>query len=146
MNSRGDRIYAAGNLSHTLEVIDSSARRVIASIPVGSKPYTCAITANQKTAYVSNWGADSVAVVDLASSKVLRNVKVQEKPNDLLLTRDGRLFVANGNRNTVSVINVRKADVIEQIDGRACTQVAARQHSQRLGIIPRWEDALRRKR
>jgi len=116
VNSRGDRIYAAGNLSHTLEVIDSSARRVIASIPVGSKPYTCAITANQKTAYVSNWGADSVAVVDLASSKVLRNVKVQEKPNDLLLARDGRLFVANGNRNTVSVINVRKADVIEQID------------------------------
>ena len=116
VNLRGDRIYAAGNLSHTLEVIDSNARRVIATIPVGSKPYTCAISANQKTAYVSNWGEDSVAVVDLASSKMLHKIRVQEKPNDLLLTGDGRLFVANGNRNTVSVINVRKAEVIEQID------------------------------
>ncbi len=116
VNARGNRIYAAGNLSQTLEVIDIEARRVIASIPVGSKPYTCAISPDEKTVYVSNWGGDSIAVVDVSSSAVLRNIKVQEKPNDLLLARDGRLFVANGNRNTVSVIDTRKSQVIEQID------------------------------
>jgi YVTN family beta-propeller protein len=116
VNAQGNRIYAAGNLSQTLEVIDSEARRVIASIPVGSKPYTCAISPDAKTAYVSNWGGDSIAVVDVSSSAVLRNIKVQERPNDLLLARDGRLFVANGNRNTISVIDTRKSQVIEQID------------------------------
>jgi len=37
-------------------------------------------------------------------------------PAAALYTRDGRLFVANGNRNTVSVIDTRKSQVIEQID------------------------------
>ena len=41
---------------------------------------------------------------------------MQEKPNDLQLTADQcRLFVANGNRNGVSVIDTKTARV-----GRGC--------------------------
>ena len=84
---------------------------------MGNKPYACAVAEDGKTVYVSNWGGDSVAVVDLAAGCVRANIKVQEKPNDLLLTRDGhRLFVANGNRNTVSVIDTATVQVAEQID------------------------------
>jgi len=90
---------------------------VISSIPIGAKPYACAISADERTAYVSHWGGDSVAVIDLATARVVKNIKVQDHPNDLVLTSSGaRLFVANGNRNTVSVIDTRKAEVIEQID------------------------------
>ncbi len=114
---RNGRLYVVGNLSHTLEIIEVDSGRVIASVPVGVKPYNCAITADEKTAYVTNWGGDSVAVVDLGSMRLTGNIKVQDMPNDLVLARGGdRLFVANGNRNSVSVINTATGSVIEQID------------------------------
>jgi YVTN family beta-propeller protein len=58
-----------------------------------------------------------VSVVEVARARALRQIKVQDKPNDLLLTRDGaRLFVANGNRNTISVIDTARGEVVEQIE------------------------------
>lgn len=117
VDKAGDKLFAVGNLDNFFHVVDLKERRVISSIPIGAKPYACAISADERTAYVSHWGGDSVAVIDLATARVVKNIKVQDHPNDLVLTSSGaRLFVANGNRNTVSVIDTRKAEVIEQID------------------------------
>jgi YVTN family beta-propeller protein len=117
MGSRGRRLYITGNLGNALLVLDLSSHKVVMTVPVGNKPYACAISRDEKTAYVSNWGEDNVAAVDLSAGKVLRNIQVQEKPNDLLLTPDeSRLFVANGNRNTVSVIDTKSCRLSEQID------------------------------
>jgi YVTN family beta-propeller protein len=117
ISKNGSWLYVAGNLSHTLEIIEVETGRVIASIPVGVKPYNCAITADEKTAYVTNWGEDTVAAIDLGSLRVARTIKVQDMPNDLALAHgDGRLFVANGNRNTVSTVDTAAGSVIEQID------------------------------
>ncbi|HWH72521.1 MAG TPA: bifunctional YncE family protein/alkaline phosphatase family protein, partial [Candidatus Sulfotelmatobacter sp.] len=117
MGSHGKRLYVTANLSNALLVLDLPSGKVVATIPLGNKPYTCAISRDEKIAYVSNWGEDNIAVVDLAAKKVLRTIQVQEKPNDLLLTPDERrLFVANGNRNTVSVVDTQSGRVMEQID------------------------------
>ncbi len=43
-------------------------------------------------------------------------VATGDNPNDLELARDGRLFVSNGNHNTVTVIDTTKAEAIETIN------------------------------
>jgi YVTN family beta-propeller protein len=117
LGASGQRLYVTGNLSNSLLVVDLKERRVVSQVPVGNKPYTCVVTANEKMAYVSNWGEESVAQIDLAAKRVVRNIKVQDRPNDLLLTKDEKhVFVPNGNRNTVSVIDTARGLVIEQID------------------------------
>jgi YVTN family beta-propeller protein len=117
LNRDGSRLYVTGNLANALLVVDLGTKAVTATVPVGNKPYTCIVTADERTAYVSDWGEQDVAVIDLGSKSIRVRIPVQEKPNDLLLTPDGkRLFVANGNRNTVSVIETASARVIEQID------------------------------
>ena len=117
LNQAGNRLYVTANTADAILVVDLNSRRIKAHIPVGIKPYTCLVTADEKTAYVSNWGEASVAVVDLEVGRVTAEIKVQDRPNDLALTADQQhLFVSCGNWNTVSVIRTQTRQVIEQID------------------------------
>jgi DNA-binding beta-propeller fold protein YncE len=55
---------------------------------------------------VSLWGLAGVGVIDLDSGSVTARWAVQDHPNEMLLSRNGKfLFVANANRNTVSVLD-----------------------------------------
>ncbi len=64
---------------------------------------------------MSNWGSDNVAVIDVAAGKVVTTIPTGPNPNDLELGSDGRLYVSNGNANTVTVIDTRKRQAIETI-------------------------------
>ncbi len=54
--------------------------------------------------YVSNWGSRSVSIIDTKRGRKIRDVEVGVRPNDMVLARDGRLFVACSGDNTVHVI------------------------------------------
>jgi DNA-binding beta-propeller fold protein YncE len=69
-------------------------------------PYTCLLDEQRGRLYVSLWAQAAVAVIDLKTRAVVARWPTQEHPNELLLTRDGqRLFVANANRNSVTVFD-----------------------------------------
>jgi hypothetical protein len=71
-------------------------------------PYACALDAKQQRLYVSLWGGGGVAVLDLATGQVVSRWPAGEHPCELALSRDSqRLFVANANDNTVTVIDTR---------------------------------------
>ena len=112
----GKYLFVVGNQSNALHVIALETGKEVFHVSVGRHPYNVVLSTDEKTAYVSNWGAASVAVIDLATVKVRQTIPTQEHPNDLVFHADGRLFVANGNRNTVSVIDARLGEVLENID------------------------------
>src|SRR5262249_19304077 len=68
--------------------------------------------------YVTCWGGKSVAVVDVSNPsepKVTDHIPTGDHPNDLALSRDGRLFVSCGNSDEVSVLDVASKRAIETI-------------------------------
>ena len=71
--------------------------------------------ADGKRLFVSNWSSESVSVIDTATNKVMRTLRVGMNPNDMKLSADGRLFVACSNDNTVHVIDTRSLQVIERL-------------------------------
>jgi YVTN family beta-propeller protein len=80
-------------------------------------PYTCVLDEKRGRLYVSLWAQASVAVLDLKTQAELARWPVQEHPNEMLLARDGkRLFVANANRNTVSVLDAETGRVQETLN------------------------------
>lgn len=83
------------------------------SVKVGYHPYASALSPNRKTLAVSNWGDESVSLIDPVKMKETSRIKVGNHPNDLAWTRDGRLFVANAGSNSISVI--RGGKVVETI-------------------------------
>src|SRR4029077_14881260 len=84
-------------------------------VHAGVSPYELALAADGRRLYVSNWGDNSVSVVDVASQKVIKTIPVGFNPNDMVLAADGRLFVACSNENTVYVIDTRTLEVLETI-------------------------------
>jgi YVTN family beta-propeller protein len=129
--------------NNTLALIDLDKGEVVKQIPVGVAPFDVVLSPDGALAYVSNWGgrrpdagessADSsgtkvlvdergvatsgtVSVVDLAEGKELAQIATGLHPSDLVLSKDGaRLFVANANSDSVSLIDTNTRQVIEEV-------------------------------
>jgi YVTN family beta-propeller protein len=82
-------------------------------LAVGGRPYD--VVVGPKQLFVSDWAGRQVFVIDPAEFRVVRKVSVGEHPNQMVLHKDGRLFVACASSNTVSVIDTKRGHVVESI-------------------------------
>ncbi len=74
--------------------------------PSSPFPYACVLDEKRARLYVSLWAQATVAVIDTKTFKVIGRWKTEAHPNEMLLRKDGkRLYVANANHNTVSVLD-----------------------------------------
>ncbi len=79
-------------------------------------PLDLVYDARRRCVYASLWGGSEVAVLDAGDGRVLARWAVGLHPNQLLLAPDGRrLFVANGGRNTVTVLDADSGRVEETL-------------------------------
>ncbi len=79
-------------------------------------PYACVLDEKRGRLYVSLWAQKHVAVIDLKEWKEVARWDAEEHPNEMVLSKDGgHLFVANANRNSVSVIDVDSGKTIETL-------------------------------
>jgi DNA-binding beta-propeller fold protein YncE len=84
--------------------------------PDDTFPYACRLDESRHRLYVSLWAQAAVAVIDLRSNQVIARWPTQEHPCEMALTRSGKvLFVANANRNTVTVIDTEAGKPLETI-------------------------------
>jgi len=56
---------------NTLVIVDPATLTIVARVPVGDNPHEAAVSDDGKTAYVSNYGSNTIAVVDLIAQKAL---------------------------------------------------------------------------
>ena len=96
-------------------VFDTKSGAIVTRIPVQITPYGTVLSADGRHLFVSNWSSASVSVIDTESSKVQATLRVGLNPTDMKLSRDGRLFVACSNDNTVHVIDTKALKVVETI-------------------------------
>ncbi|MBI3834344.1 MAG: bifunctional YncE family protein/alkaline phosphatase family protein [Planctomycetes bacterium] len=115
----GSTLLVTCNRGHRVLAVDAKGERppVVVAMPSGSFPYAAAIDESYGRAYVSLWGQAAVAVlrwpIDPQNSP-LAIWPVQDHPNEMVLTRDGNtLYVANANRNTVSVLDTKSGKTLE---------------------------------
>lgn len=80
-------------------------------------PYTCVADEAHGRLYVSLWAKATVLVLNPANGAEIARWPVGDHPNEMALGADGRLFVAEANRNSVSVVDTRDGRVIESLIG-----------------------------
>src|SRR5439155_1412056 len=81
-----------------------------------AEPYTCVVSADGRTVYVSLWGGARVGVFAAPSLALVTEIDTGEHPNARALSGDGkRLFVASGNTASVWVYDTGSLEAIEQI-------------------------------
>ncbi len=75
------------------------------STTTGYRPYGIVFAPDGKTLAVSNWGDQSVSLLDAETLHERSRVAVGSHPNEMVWAKDGRLFVANSGSNQISVIS-----------------------------------------
>ncbi len=96
-------IYDDGKVA----VLDTATDTIINTITVGTKPYSVAITPDQKYAYVPNNGDSTVSVIELATSTVIKTIHgTGTKPTMIAITPDGKTaYVTNNGDSYMSIID-----------------------------------------
>ncbi len=92
-----------------------SQRSEPSSAPDAPFPYACLPDPARGRVYVSLWGRAAMLVLDARTGAELARWPVGPHPNEMVLARDGRLFVAEANTNTVSVLDPATGRVLETL-------------------------------
>ncbi len=112
-------LYAAnrGTGSDRGQVVafDTRDGHVLGEVTVEVSPCDLELTPDGQTLFVSNWSSQSVSVVTTDGLQVRNTIRVGENPNDMVLSKDGRLFVACGNGNSVYVVDTQEMRAVETI-------------------------------
>jgi YVTN family beta-propeller protein len=76
-----------------------------APIPVGKQPWAVAITPDGRTAYVANYGSNTVTPISVATGRPGPTVPAGQAPNSLAVTPGStKVFVVGGDSETVTPI------------------------------------------
>jgi YVTN family beta-propeller protein len=103
-------LYACDEGKNLVYQIDPTTLTIKASIPSGANPHTCAFGEDSRYLYISNWGGNSISVIDTAVGKRVRDIRVGVRPNAMALAPDGRLFVTCAGDNSVHIIQTRSLE------------------------------------
>ena len=110
-------MYVVTKQDNSLYLIDLKTKAIQHKIELGTEAYTCLLSPDRSKLYISLWGRDKVVVYDTKNNLLADSVSVGDNPNDLCLSHNGRyLYVSNANDNTVSVIDLKKAKVLETLN------------------------------
>ncbi len=112
----GKTLFAVHVLGTALSSVDLERNRVRQTVDLPAEPYTCLVTPDGETLYISLWGGGKVLAFDPVTLKQTAEFEVGGHPNAMLLSADGkRLFVACANTNAVWVVDLASGTAKEQI-------------------------------
>ncbi len=114
VDDKQQMLYAVTKENNSLYVYDLKERKVKSQFPLGGEGYTCLLSDDGKTLFITCWGCDKVISFDTRKQQMDGWIPVGDNPNDMCLTQNGKyLFVANANDNSVSIISTEQKRVIE---------------------------------
>ena len=115
VNRGNTLLYTVTKEDSSLYIVDLHTRKVIFKTKLAAEAYSCILSPDEKTLYISIWGGEKIGFYN-TDSKSISYIKCGSHPNEMLLNKKGtRLFVANANDNSVYIINTQLNKVTETI-------------------------------
>jgi len=116
IDDRSNILFIVTKENNCLYMVDLKTKK-IQTFSLSAEAYTCQLSKNKSELYISLWGAARILVFDTRKKIITDSIAVGDHPNDLCLSRNGRiLFVANANDNSVSVVDIKNRKVLETLD------------------------------
>jgi YVTN family beta-propeller protein len=123
LSRSGARLVVANHENDSLSVIDTASRAVVAEVrlaPGGGRPGgefpSGVVIVGESRAFVTCQRDREVVEVDLERAAVAWRIKVGGQPTKLVANRTGtRVFVANANSDSVSVLDTASGRVVADI-------------------------------
>jgi len=116
ISPNGRTLFATRVFAATLTSVDVATGQVTATVQLPTEPYTCIVSADGQTVFVSLWGGGQVRSYAADSLRELMTFDTGEHPSAMVLSRDGnRLFVACANSGVVKVFHTFSGEPLEDI-------------------------------
>jgi DNA-binding beta-propeller fold protein YncE len=110
-------LYVVTKENNSLYVIEAQTKKIISFHALPAEAFTCLLNKKKDILYISVWGARQILPFQISTNKFLPAIAVGDHPNELLLTKNDKiLYVANGNDNSVSVVDTRLGKEIEVLN------------------------------
>lgn len=109
--------------SATVAVMDATDHRLLARIPVGSRPRGIHVSPDGRTLYVAlsddaptrASDRDAIAAIDLSSGELVRRFPAGTDPEQFAISPDGRrLYASNEDAGLASVTDLKTGELISQ--------------------------------
>jgi DNA-binding beta-propeller fold protein YncE len=118
VDAAGQTLFACGTWGDRVAVVPLAEpqQRAMVQLDKDSYPYAC-LPAKENRLFVSLWNKAAVAVIDLASRKVVETWPTAAHPTEMALSPDGNtLYVACANSTKVSVLSANNGKGLETLD------------------------------
>ncbi len=110
-------LYVVTKDNNSFYIVNLKTGNIQKQINLGAEGYTCLLSPDKRTIYISCWGCGKIEVFDTDKQQFLTSIAVGSNPNDLCMSKNSDfLFVANANDNSVSVINLKMNKVLETLN------------------------------
>ncbi|MFN0082097.1 MAG: alkaline phosphatase family protein [Ferruginibacter sp.] len=110
-------MYVVTKENNSLYIINLKTKEVLPKIKLEAEAYTCLLSKDKTTLYISCWGADKILLFDTKSKTFAQPINVGDNPNEIIFNKkETLLFVANANDNSVSIIDLLPKKVIETLN------------------------------
>ena len=117
INDQKNILYVVTKDDSSLYEINLANKKIIKKTLLPAEAYTCALSNDQSELYISIWGAEKLVVYNTRQQKITHQIKTGTHPNDFAISKNGQLiYVANGEDNSVSIIDIKNKKVIETLN------------------------------
>ncbi len=117
INNQKNILYVVTKDDSSLYEINLANKKIIKKTLLPAEAYTCALSNDQSELYISIWGAEKLVVYNTHQQKITHQIKTGTHPNDFAISKNGHLiYVANGEDNSVSIIDIKNKKVIETLN------------------------------
>ncbi|MBA3896668.1 MAG: YncE family protein [Sphingomonadaceae bacterium] len=114
------RVISTDGGANTATLFEGLTGKVIATLPVGTKPDAVAWDPVTRTAWVMTPGSGNISVVDPAAAKVVATVVVGGSLELGAADGHGRLYVNVEDKNEVAVLDTRSRTVVVRFPLKGC--------------------------
>lgn len=100
-------IYVANSTQNSVSVFDAVTLTVVATVPVGTRPFPLAVSPDGTRVVVGNSGSNNASIIETAGHTVIATIPVGGNPYGVAIDPTGlRAMMANYQSNDVSVIDL----------------------------------------
>jgi len=116
INNAKKQLYVVTKEDSALYILDLNTKTIVNRIKLSAESYSCHFDSRNQILYISLWGGKSLIEFDTEKGALVASIPVGDHPNDFVINKSGtRLFVANANDNTVSVVDLSTKQVMETL-------------------------------
>ena len=117
IDEKKNRLYVVTKENNSLYVVDLTTKKIISQLQLSSEGYTCLLSPDRNSVYISLWGGGQLLKYDVARNSITDSVYTGRNTNDICQTTNGKyLFAANAVDNSVSVIDAHTFKAIETLN------------------------------